>query len=376
MAKAISTWLSDGCIFIVRLFEFIVFGNPLSMFVFNLLAPHKAAEFAHNKALFGEGILSFYEYYALQWPFFWARYWMKLEKIYQYPVDRQVKYFLKVAVKNSTEAATLKAMQKTRDDDTMFWPDAYETLFFKYGDTELPYEELRSHMVGECCVGHRANVTVIEFMMRNVRLSWYALQEVVKRAKINDDMRDELKKYLSKGRLNDSQFNILVDAVATEPGSGDLQMLGLVLDYIKSYGISEQQMSRIRSQYSQVFIELVEEKSRFYKQSKLVKSYRNTDQDKDAWRKMCKNLQPIFPEIQEKMSYEQYVIFHETGNELCIDAAKAFLNRPNKMLWRLMFANEQELCKTKEMQEFLCRNAAWKSQYKDIQRTLKKISKS
>jgi hypothetical protein len=244
---------------------------------------------------------------------------MKLEKIHLYPVDRQVKYFLKVAVKNSTEAATLKAMQKTRDDDTMFWPDTYETLFFKYGDTKLPYKETRSHMQGVCLVIHMANVTVMEFMMRNVRLSWRALQEVVNRAKINDDMRTELGKYLSKGRINDSQFNILVDAVATEPGSGDLQMLGVLLDYIKSYGISEQQMSRIQSQYSQVFIELVEEKSRFYKQSKLVKSYRNTDQDKEAWRKMCKNLQPIFPEIQEKMSYEQYVIFHETGNELCID---------------------------------------------------------
>lgn len=375
MAKSISTCLSDFFMFIVRLFEFILFGNPLSMCVFNFFAPHKTAKFAQNKALFGEDILSFYEYFALDWPFIWARYWMKLEKIHLYPVDRQVKYFLKVAVKNSTGAATLKAMQKTKDGDTFFWPDAYETLFFKYGDTELPYEETRSHTKDKCIFIHYANVTVIEFMMRNVRLSWNALDEVVRRAAVNDDMRDELKKYLSKGRLNDSQFNILVDAVATEPESGDLQMLGVLLDYVKSYGISEQQMSRIQSQYSQVFIELVEEKSRFYKQYKLVKSFKNTDKDKEAWRKMCKESQPILPEIQEMMSYEQYVIFHETGNKLCIEAAQAFLNRPNKMLWRLMFSNEQELCKTEEMQKSIRNSAACKAQYKDVQRALKKKSK-
>ena len=360
--------------FIVRLFEFILFGNPLSMCVFNFLAPHKTAKFAQNEALFGEDILSFYEYFALEWPFIWARYWMKLEKIHLYPVDRQVKYFLKVAVKNSTEAATLKAMQKTKDDDTMFWPDAYETLFFKYGDTKLPYEETRSHMVGECCVGHRANVTVIEFMMRNVRLSWYALQEVIRRAAISDDMRDELKKYLSRGRLNDSQFLLLIDAVTTSPGSGDLQMLGVLLGYIERYGISEEHKSRIESQFPRSFVELVIEKSLLYEQVKLAKSYRNTKQDKVAWRKMCEEMQPIFPEVQAKMSYEQYIIFHETGNKLCIEAVKAFLNRQNKMLWRLVFANEQEICKTGEVQEFIRSNAAWKSQYKDMQRTLKKNS--
>jgi len=254
MAKAISTCLSDTMIFVVRLFVFVMFGNPLSMFCFNLFAPCKTAEFTKNKAIFGDEIREFYNRLAAKWPLFWARYWISVEDIYKYSVKRQVQYFLKVAAKNKTEAETLKAMRKEN-----FWPKAYEILFFQYGNTELSYEETHKHIQNDCEIIYCVNITIAKFMMRNVRLSYNALQNVIKKAATDDDMCDELKKYLASGKLNDSQLELLIDAVTIEPGSGDLQMLGVLLDYVKRYGFSEKYMKKISTQYPVPFTELVRE---------------------------------------------------------------------------------------------------------------------
>lgn len=266
MVKAISTCLSDAMIFVVRLFVFILFGNPLSIFVFNLFAPRKTAEFTKNEAIFGDKIRDFYKCLAVKWPLFWARYWISIEDIYKSSVERQVQYFLKVAVKNKTEAETLKAMRKET-----FWPEAYEILFFKYGNTELSYNELRKDVLSSCEIAYCANVTIAEFMMRNVRLSYHALQNVIKKAATDDDMCDELKKYLASGKLNDAQLELLIDAVTTEPGSGNLQLLGVLLDYVKRYSLSEKYLKKISTQYPVSFTELVKD-ARFYANKKRAKA--------------------------------------------------------------------------------------------------------
>ena len=64
---------------------------------------------------------------------------------------------------------------------------------------------------------------------------------------------------------------MLIDAVTTSPGSGDLQMLGVLLGYIERYGISEEHKSRIEAQFPRPFVELVIEKSLLYEQEKLAK---------------------------------------------------------------------------------------------------------
>ena len=375
MAKAISTWLSDGFIFIVRLFEFILFGNPLSMCVFNLFAPHKTAEFARNQVLFGEIIHDFYEERALKWPFFWARWWMKLDSISQYPIDMQIKYFLKVATKNKTEVETLKAMPRKLNGEIEFWPKAYETLFFKYGDEKLPYKETRWHMVGECSVGHWANVTVAEFMMRNVRLSWYALKKVVQKAAVDDDMRDELKKYLTRGKLNDSQFELLINAVTTDPGSGDLQMLGVLLDYIKCYGISKKYMERINEQYPSTFGELVAEANTFYVQMKAHKAFKKSSEGLADWSKFCSETPKIIPEVQQLMSIEQYKIFHNVGHQLDISALKKFLSSNDKKLWHAVFINEKEACRSGEIREYIRGDANLELAYRDTLEMQRKTGK-
>lgn len=337
--KPISTCVSDALLFIVRLFLFVLLGNPLSMFILNLFAPRSTAEFAKNQNLFGKKIYAFYEYWALKWPFYWAKWWMKLEDIRKYPVKKQIKYFLKVSFKNNTAVETLKKMMSF---EGMNFNDACEKLFFEYGDKKLPISELRSRKVGQCVVAGRYNVTVAEFMMRNVRLDYYALQSVIKRARTDSQMQDELKAYISRGAINSDQFELLIDAVTTDSGSADLQMLGILIDYVKRYGISQEHLARIKEQYPTPCAELVEEATTWYTQMKAVKSFKNTAEGKSAWRRFCKETPVILPEVQKLMSFDQYCIFHNCGRVLDVEAIKAILNRRDQAMWKEMFAREWE----------------------------------
>lgn len=255
--------------FIERSLEllYVVLGNPLSIAVLNLLSPQLANQFVNWQRLFGEEIRGFYTKIALKMPFYWAKWWMRSENMLQYSIKRQIKYFLKVSFKQKTEVETLKAMRRPNE----FWPDVYETLFFKYGNKKLPISETRSRMHGECMVAWTAHFTVREFIMRHARLSWYALQAAINQAKISDDMYLELKRYLASGKLNSAQFKLLVDGVTTSNGSGDLQMLGILLDYVKRYGISDTNLSQIEVQYPQPFFELVKEAVATYSQAKAAK---------------------------------------------------------------------------------------------------------
>ncbi len=354
MVKSISSLLSDAFVFVFRLLVFIVFGNPLSMFLLNLLAPRKTVQFARNPHYFGPKLSAFYERQALKWPFFWAKWWMKLDDLSGYSVNWQIKYFLKVSFKNKTEVETLKAMQKNK----IFWPDPYEKLFFDYGKRKLPLEkELRSHTYGECVVCHYAYVTVDEFMMRHVRLSYKAFESVVNRAVINDDMRTELKKYLAAGAINAPHLDILIDAVSTQSSGGDLQMLGILIDYVKRYNLQSEHWKRIRDQYPEQFIELLEEAARSNKQVKFVRSLKDTAEDRAKWEIFCKETTEILPVSQGKMTFWQYDIFHETEHQLCTDAILAFLRRSDKTLWKAVF--ERETLDDTVLMEISCRPKWW-----------------
>lgn len=276
--KSISTWLSDSTIFIVRLFIFILFGNPLSMFVLNLLNPRGAAKFAKNQTLFGEKIYAYYESKALKWPFFWAKWWMKLEDIAKYPIERQIQYFFKVAIKNKTEVETLKAMRNDKQGN-VFWPQAYEILFFKYGNVSMSDEEYRWHIEDGCTVGYKTNVTIAEFMMRNVRLSFNALLEAFKKAVLDDEARNELKKYLSRGKLPDSQFELIINSVEIGFGSR-LAMLDILLDYVRRYGISEKHLEKCRMKFSPELVELVKE-AQLYANEKRAKVQSDDEKTKN-----------------------------------------------------------------------------------------------
>lgn len=335
--KAVSTLLSDSLGFMVRLLVFILFGNPLSMWFVNLLFPRLAAKFACNELYFGPQIYAFYEQRALKWPFHWAKWWMRLEKLASYSVEQQVKYFLKVSFKNKTEEKALNAMKKQT-----FWSDAFEVLFFKYGNKNLPYTpECFWQEIGECSVGGYVKITVADFMMRHTRLSYNALAVAIQKAMHSDFACEELKKYLATGALNSDQLNLLIDAVSTNNGSGDFPMLGVLVEYVKRYNLRKEHWQRIKKQYPQPFIELLEEAAKTVEQAKIVSSLHDTSEDRFTWTRFCCETAEILPVAQGKMALWQYNIFHNTGHKLDSDAILALLRRSDEKMWRLIFEWEE-----------------------------------
>ena len=223
----------------------------------------------------------------------------------------------------------------------IFWPDAFEVLFFKYGDKKLPLEpENHWEDVGDSSVGYYVEVTVADFMMRHTRLSYNALAVVIKKAVNSHFVREELQKYLASGALNESQLYLLIDAVATDSGSGDLQMLGVLIDYVKRYNLRKEHWQRIKKQYPQPFIELLEEASHAVEQVKIVRSLQNTSDGRFTWLRFCRETAEILPVAQGKMALWQYDIFYSTDHKLDADAILALLRRPDEKLWRLIFERE------------------------------------
>jgi hypothetical protein len=178
-------------------------------------------------------------------------------------------------------------------------------------------------------------------MMRNTRLSYNALASVVEKAKHNDFTCEELKKYLATGALNESQLNLLIDAVSTNQGSGDFPMLGVLMNYVKRYSLRKEHWQRIRAQYPKPFIELLEEAARTVEQARIVRSLKNTPEGHRTWEKFCQETEEILPLTQGKMALWQYKIFHNTGHKLDDDAIRSLLHCSDEKLWRLIFEWEK-----------------------------------
>lgn len=359
MAKAVSTLVFDGCVFFVRLCLFILVGNPLSMWFYNLLFPREAAEFAKNSHIFGEQIYSFYEYFALKWPFHWAKWWMKPENLSKYSVDRQIQYLFKMAFRNQTEIEALKAMQKGKG----FWPDAYEKLFFVYGQKWLPLK--RKDMKNRDSRPKWYSHSVAEFMMQNVRLSYNALDTVIKKSVIDSGLRSSLSQYLASGKLCDAQFSLLVDSVTTDKHSGDLQMLKVLLDYIERYGVSENELGKIKEQYPKPFFELVTDANTLYEQMRVHKAFKDTPDGRNIWKLFCQKTPKVLSEVQSLMSLPQYEIFHQVGHNLDEKAIENILLGGDKNFIKAVFLNEKA-CRSGKLREFIRQNAALELEYRDI----------
>ncbi len=336
MAKSVSTSLYDFFMFNYRLVIFVLFGNPLSMVLYNLLAPCSAAEFANNRNIFGEKIYAFYERHALKWHFHWAKYWMKLDRLSDYSVKQQINYLFKVAFRNHTEVEALKAMGEKRTGVK----DAYSELFFKHGKKVLP---LRHRDIENRETPKWYHRPVAVFMMQNIRLDWDFLKAMVEWAKHDEQIRWALKEYLSTGKLNDSQTMLLVDAVKSADEAGvDLQMLGVLADYIKRYGICKEQVQLLKARLAKPCFEFVLNADKYYRHCKAVRA---GQKDEAKWEEYCQQIESLVPEAQKLMTTNQYAVYSRnnatTGHKLDNEVIYDFLhNRNDEILWRLIFLRE------------------------------------
>lgn len=369
MAKAISTSLYDLCVCIYRLVVFILLGNPLSMCILNLFAPRKTAEFAKNRNLFGEQLYSFYERVALKWPFFWAKWWMLLENIRKYTIKQQIQYFFKVSFKNNTAEDTLKKM---RGGDSYRMSEACRKLFFSYGDKELPITETRWYQNDSVSV-MGVHPTVRDFMMRNIRLDSAAMQLVFNRAIWSEDTRNELRKYLSRGAICYYDLNMLIDSAADKGEGADLRMLGILLDYIKRYGLEREMLDHAEVKYPKVIFETVLDALNWHKQMKAVKTYTKT-MTSCEWHNFCVNTKQILPEVQALMNFNQYLEFRACGLTLDPKAVEEILyHGTDKEMWKSIFKFEPNhgLVKGSPLYELVVNTPSdWNKVYKKAMKEL------
>ena len=373
MSKPVSTGIYDVFVNVYRTVLFVLIGNPLSMFVINLFIPSQAAAFVGNSDYFGDGIAAFYTKCALKWPFRWAKWWMKAENISAYTVEQQVKYFFKVSFKNKTEVETLKAMPQKG----LFWPDAYETLFFKYGKEWLPITESRQapgvfYESGEHLYqcSYMRSTLVMEFMMMFCRLSYNAFAEVVKSAQksqsgiVIGDMQIALKNYLRRGAVSSTQVKLLAEAVP-DGGGCNLQMLGIMTDYIKRYGVEKEIVQFLKSELPQNCFELVAEADKIYRHCRAVRA---GQKDAAKWKEYCEQVPKLAKEAQKLMSFEQYLVYSDSGHTLDISAVWAFLKNGSEDFWKEIFAREPQHGVCNDVMERYIAN------HKDVSRIFRKVT--
>jgi len=363
MTKAISTSLYDLCVCIYRLVIFILFGNPLSMCVLNFLAPRKTAEFAKNRHLFGEQLYSLYERVALKWPFFWAKWWMLLENIRKYTIKQQIQYFFKVSFKNGTAAETLKKM---RGGDSASMSEACRKLFFSYGDKKLPITETRWYQDDSVSV-MGVHPTVRDFMMRSIRLDSDAMQLVFRRATWDEDTHNELRKYLSRGAICNYDLNMLINSAADKKEGADFRLLGILLDYIKRYGLDPEMQDHAELKYPKEIYALVKDAVNWYKQMKAVRTY---TKDMNAWHDFCVKTKQILPEVQALMNTKQYLEFSSCRLALDPKAVEEILqNRNEPGFWKIIFKLEPNhgLVKGSPLYELVVNTPTdWNKVYKEV----------
>jgi hypothetical protein len=332
------------------------------MCVLNFLAPRKTAEFAKNRNLFGEQLYSFYERVALKWPFFWAKWWMLLENIRKYTIKQQIQYFFKVSFKNNTAEDTLKKM---RGGDSYRMSEACRKLFFSYGDKELPITETRWYQNDSVSV-MGVHPTVRDFMMRNIRLDSAAMQLVFNRATWNEDTRNELRKYLSRGAICNYDLNMLIDSAADKGEGADLRMLGILLDYIKRYGLDPEMQDHTELKYPKEIYVLVKDAVNWHKQMKALKTY---TKDMNAWHDFCVKTKQILPEVQALMNTKQYLEFSSCRLALDPKAVEEILqNRNEPGFWKIIFKLEPNhgLVKGTQIYELVVNTLTdWNKVYKE-----------
>ncbi|MBR6355881.1 MAG: hypothetical protein IKR92_03395, partial [Alphaproteobacteria bacterium] len=93
-AKDFFAKMEDVALAIASGVMFILFCNPLSLFVFNLLFPENAARFVREFIGFNDFWRNFYTKNALKWPFWWSRWWITLDNLKTVSVRKQIAYYL------------------------------------------------------------------------------------------------------------------------------------------------------------------------------------------------------------------------------------------------------------------------------------------
>ena len=294
--KVINLW-KDAYIFIL----WVIFLNPLSMYVINLFKPKLASALAHNSLFCGKDMQLFYQKLATKGKFKRAKWWLSPEDLKNYTPDEQAIYFLMVN-------------------------DSQETL---------------NALTDEACL----------FLIQNHP---DRLKDTIKERKLNTEMFKqllnspllaEIQSYIKKGTLPKEQLALLLDA-AVQDSHTCLQsmIMSMVLEYIERCGISKDLFQKyFKNQgVGAGFAYAAQRAQRCYDQRIKVLQYRNLETEKaqTEWAEYLKKEGKLYVNPSIVMSLKQYQIFHEVGLLLRDEAILHFLKKDNQKMIEAIFRLE------------------------------------
>ena len=297
VSTRIWNFLADVCNF----FVFIVFGNPLTMVVFNFFSPRRTKQFVGNKTYFGKGIYGFYNWLFLLFPFRWAKWWIDANDatcLQALSIRRQVIYFNKVSLFAKT-FNSLSAKAKIEILEHISKSALFKLLpDIRFSDKELEY--------------------------------------------LRDSERyDVLEEYIRYGALSATNIRTLIET--SGDSACDFKRTEFLEKYAIRYKLSDDVMDYIFHNYTSEHYKRLERANLCYEQIRKVHYFVGlmNKQEEKEWAKFCaENM--LEPEAQAEMTLAQYRIFAQAGCHLAPKAILALLHKPNEKYWGEIFNHEPD----------------------------------
>lgn len=327
--------------------QMIFICNPLSMFVFNLFAPAKAAAFAHREEFspLMADVCSFLSYWL---PWRWKKHWMVYENLADYRPAEQCRFFLE----HSPKEETLKAMSE--EARQMLWAIATK-------DDGKPRDKM---------------LRVIEVFIRALP----RLQDEQVPYLLDINRIYLFKMYVRHGAIRYPQVKMLINAAVYGhptlplyvpavgdggPQSGlqqhytaedvalakaDLKIkrrmfLDILTDYVRQHGIKPEVFAYILALNVGAAGKEVSSAIRtallVHEQRAFTVSHRKLEMSV-VWQSYCEQQKNLCFDAQILMSPAQYDVYHRTKHTLLPEAIAYYVRKGNLDMCRKIFLYEPE----------------------------------
>ncbi len=345
--------------------QIIFICNPFSMCLFNLVAPAKAAAFAHKKE-FSPLMADVYGFWSYWLPWHWKKHWIAYEVLADYPVEDQCRYFLEC----SKTPETLGKMSEKAQD--ILW-----SVITAYPKTRGTYSRQNTADTVWCknrMLFNSSDVLPI-FAKAPVKLKDEQVKYLLENKKF-----EVFQQYLSRGAIRYEQVKMLVHAAVyahptlplykPQVGDGGLEsgtahsyteaeiraiersyqadqqiFLEILINYVKRHGVKTEIFAYVDgfSAGERVYDvrQALSSALKVHEQCVFTSSHQD-DERLEEWQTFCQNTPEICVEAQMRMSLKQYDVYHSTGHILQAEAIAYFIRKGNIDICRKIFVNEPE----------------------------------
>lgn len=296
--------IKDAC-------EIIFIGNPLSMFIFNLFAPARCAEFAHQTKYYPL-MWESYLFLAMLMPYYWLKYWIAWEEpknLKDYRTKTQVKYFLEFCYAETAQHLSDAAFDK-------IWNACIENTGFA----------LYASFDNEKCLSI--------LVAGRKKLNEKQLEQLLNGAGYNI-----IRQYFGYGAMPKPQVMQMIRFCCAK---GDCASVCLLADYIRRYG-ADAEMITLAFEYKEhanLIQDELTEALDCHSQRVFIDKH-GASNALPEFETYCFKHEKFFAEAQMHMNKDQYDIFHKTGHKLSPEAIEYFVAKHSIPMCRRIFKYEE-----------------------------------